>query len=194
MAITDFFKEINQNFKTLQESIQTLTDGYKKTTDFFTTLFNWVPPEVILIFLLSILLLILINNLSPSTPRANLTVSVFLLCIGWLYLNRLFTNEFKFFYVLKISLYILLPIYSLTIISFGVSKLIVIYRKKRMVSTSSLEGSMENVQKIYHECMAEAHSILSGGKTDDSLLREKARLLNDVTGSLVAILEKRTPK
>jgi len=189
-AITDFFKEINQNFKTLQESIQTLTDAYKKTTDFFNTLFNWIPPEVILLFLLTILLLILINNLSPSTPRANLTVSVVLLCILWLYLNRLFTTEFKFFYVLKSSLYVLIPIYSLTILSFGTSKLIAVYRKRRIVNASTLEVTINNVQKIYHEYMTEAHSILSGSKADDSLLKEKAELLLKAGERLVNILKK----
>lgn len=166
---TGFFEDIKRNYESLENSLKTITTAYQKTILFFDSFFTWVPPEVILLFVFSVFLLILINNLSPSTPRANLTLSTILLCILWGYLNNAITGEIKFLWIAKTGLYILIPVYFFSIIGFALQKSIEAYKKRNRITASSADEYISKLERAYHNAMALSHQVAAGESGADEL-------------------------
>jgi hypothetical protein len=131
--ITDFKKtilDLKDNIFEIQNTILGIKAGFTKFTKFFEDFFQVFPPELILLFLLTALLLVLINNVSPTTPKANITISVLGLSFLWGYLNHIITGEYKIFWVMKTAILLLLPLYILNLLSFGYGKILPVIRAR----------------------------------------------------------------
>ncbi|MBE7413031.1 MAG: hypothetical protein L6Q54_03625 [Leptospiraceae bacterium] len=186
---TGLFEDIKRNYESLENSLKTITTAYQKTILFFDNFFSWIPPEVILLFIFSVLLLILINNLSPSTPRANLTFSVGLLCLIWVYLNKSITSEYKIFWVFKTSLYVLIPVYCFSIFGFILQYLIKIYKRKQKVSASSLEEYVAKLESAYHSARGAAHQVIAG-EVESEELQIRLKNLSTLSENFQSMLKK----
>lgn len=172
----------------MENSLKTITTAYQKTILFFDSFFTWVPPEVILLFVFSVFLLILINNLSPSTPRANLTFSTILLCILWGYLNNAITGEIKFLWIVKTGLYVIVPVYSFSIFGFLLQKGIEAHRNRKKVTASSIEEYVAKMETAYHSAMGASHQIVTG-ETNSAELESKLDTLIQVAENFKSFLK-----
>ncbi|MCX7998641.1 MAG: hypothetical protein N3A69_06780 [Leptospiraceae bacterium] len=121
----DTVKEIYQKLLELWNSNIELFTQVKelkqKVFSFFDLIekfFSVVPPEVILLILFFSLVMVILNNISPTTPRINLTVGVLIFGVIYVYVVHVFTNEWKIFRIIYISAFVLVPAYFLEIVSF----------------------------------------------------------------------------
>ncbi|MCC6447206.1 MAG: hypothetical protein IT215_00785 [Chitinophagaceae bacterium] len=152
----DFLKEIPGKIQELWNSnlqiFNMLKEWKIKLEDFikfWDTFFNIVPFEVLILLLFTALVMILINNISPTSPRINLTVGVFLFAFLYLYLANLFTNEWKFGRIIYICSFVLVPAYILEITSFGKKRVQKYLYKNLGKDTGILNASLKKVHSEY---------------------------------------------
>ncbi len=132
--------------------IKTFIESMKKLINFFDLFFTIVPPEVILLFIFCALILILVNNISPTTPRLNITFAVGIFSVIWLYVNHVFTGEYKFLRVLYISLYVLVPAYFFEISKFGYKQVYKIRQKtKKIENPEDLINPIREINQGYYQ-------------------------------------------
>ena len=113
--------------------IKTFIESIKKLISFFDLFFTIVPPEVILLFIFCALILVLVNNISPTTPRINITLAVGIFSVIWLYVNHIFTGEYKVLRVFYTSLYVLVPAYIVEISKFGYRQVYNLRQKSKKI-------------------------------------------------------------
>ncbi len=150
----DIFDKLKVEFDKLQNSINdilSLKDFFspiKKIYNLLETFFSIVPFELILLLIFCSLFLILINNISPSTPRINITVAVILFSGVWMFLNKTFSGEYNFGRVLYTASFILIPAYFFEISRFGIS----LAKKSRKInSPESLVPHIKEINLQYYE-------------------------------------------
>ncbi|HMV44117.1 MAG TPA: hypothetical protein PK079_03175 [Leptospiraceae bacterium] len=132
--------------------IKTFIDSLKKTAQFFDLFFSIVPFEVILLLIFCALFLVLVNNISPTTPRINITIAVGLFCVISLYINHIFTGEYKFLHVFYISLYVLVPAYSVELSKFAYKQIYNIRQKSMKIENpEELVKSIREINQRYYE-------------------------------------------
>ena len=132
--------------------IKTFIESMKKLINFFDLFFAIVPPEVILLFIFCALILILVNNISPTTPRLNITFAVGIFSVIWLYVNHVFTGEYKFLRVLYTSLYVLVPVYFIEISKFGYKQVYKIRQKtKKIENPEDLINPIREINQGYYQ-------------------------------------------
>ncbi|MBP9888384.1 MAG: hypothetical protein KBF93_18945 [Leptospiraceae bacterium] len=132
--------------------IKTFIESTKKLFSFFDLFFTIVPPEVILLFIFCALFLVLVNNISPTTPRLNITIAVGIFSVIWLYINQIFTGEYKFLKVFYTSLYILIPAYIVEISKFGYRQTYkVIQKSKKIENPNDLIVPIKEINEGYYK-------------------------------------------
>lgn len=132
--------------------IKTFIESMKKLINFFDLFFTIVPPEVILLFIFCALILILVNNISPTTPRLNITFAVGIFSVIWLYVNHVFTGEYKFLRVLYTSLYVLVPAYFFEISKFVYKQVYKIRQKtKKIENPEDLINPIREINQGYYQ-------------------------------------------
>ncbi|MBK8394881.1 MAG: hypothetical protein IPL26_06485 [Leptospiraceae bacterium] len=135
----DFVDKMKNELLGIQNSLnellglKTFVESIKKLISFFDLFFTIIPPEVILLFIFCALVLVLVNNISPTTPRLNITLAVGIFSIIWLYVNQIFTGEYKVLKVFYTSLYILIPAYIVEISKFGYRQTYKIIQKSKKI-------------------------------------------------------------
>ncbi|MCB1158949.1 MAG: hypothetical protein H7A25_17260 [Leptospiraceae bacterium] len=105
------FVGLKESFKEMQTSFQELKLAQKKLEHTLDQFFSFIPLEVFILLLLAVLLLVILNSISPTTVRGNLSISIFLLCALWMYANQLLLKEYRLLKVLHTAAYILVPAY-----------------------------------------------------------------------------------
>ncbi len=132
--------------------IKTFIESLKKLISFFELFFAIVPPEVILLFIFCALILILVNSISPTTPRINITLAVGIFSIIWLYVNHVFTGEYKFLRVFYTSLYVLVPAYIVEISKFGYKQAYNLRQKsKKIENPEDLINPIREINQGYYQ-------------------------------------------
>ncbi|MCB1179158.1 MAG: hypothetical protein KDK36_16360 [Leptospiraceae bacterium] len=120
-----------------------------KFINFWDTFFTIVPFEVILLLVFTALLMILINNISPTSPRINLTIGVILFAIIYLYITNLFTGEWKTFRIIYICSFVLVPAYFLEIGKFAKKKIQKVIYKNMGKDTGIIQSQIVNIHSSY---------------------------------------------
>jgi hypothetical protein len=168
----DFLKELPSKIQELWNSnleIFNLLKEWKgkinKWTEFWDVFFTIVPFEVLLLLVFTALLMVLINNISPNSPRINLTIGVFLFAISYLYIVHLFTNEWKIGRILYISSFLLVPAYILEISKFGKKSVQKYMYRKLRKDTGILQSSIVEIHEKYGKFL-QSQTKISENPTD----------------------------
>jgi hypothetical protein len=154
--MTDFIDKIKNELMNIQNGVNEIL-SFKSIIETFKSIFNALdmfftifPIEVLLLFIFCAIFLILINNISPTTPRLNITLGSLLYGILFLYIIHLLTGEWKFLKAITTISYIIIPAYFLEF-----SKLMIKYIKKNFIA-KKIENKKDLVQ-----FMKEIHSNYS---------------------------------
>ncbi|MBP7280208.1 MAG: hypothetical protein KBA66_01430 [Leptospiraceae bacterium] len=154
----DFVDKMKNELMGIQNSLnellglKTFVESIKKLISFFDLFFTIVPPEVILLFIFCALFLVLVNNISPTTPRINITLAVGIFSVIWLYINHIFTGEYKALRVFYTSLYILVPAYIVEISKFGYKQVYNIRQKsKKIENPDDLISPIREINEGYYK-------------------------------------------
>lgn len=189
----DFLAILQNDYHNFEKYFKSLLKNYSRLNDFIDRVIQIVPLEVFVLLFLSIIILILINSVSPSTSKMNLFFAVLasagLYCIiakvGIVNKKHLSETLNK---TLISSLMILVPIYSFYFITLFYKYLIASYRKRKIAKPESLEKSIFHLQMAYKELMAEYY-ILADRNYDSSQLKEKIQILQIASDGLLNLLK-----
>ncbi len=163
----DTLKEIYHKLTDLLTSnleiFQVIKDWKQKISnfiEFWDKFFSIIPWEVILLLLFVSLVMILLNNISPTTPRINLTIGSIIFGVSYIYVVHIFTSEWKILKILYIISFVLVPAYFLEIFSF----LKKIYFRSKLnqldLNSSYFKTSLQNIHHEYAE-LASSQTILN---------------------------------
>lgn len=150
----EFFDKIKFELIKIQDSINDLLslkeffEPIKKIFHLIEIFFSIVPFELILLLIFCSLFLILINSISPTTTRMNLSFGVILFSVIWLFLDKTFTQEFHFGRILYTASFVLVPAYFFEIIRF-LFKLI--QKNRKINSTENLIPHIKEINLQYYE-------------------------------------------
>lgn len=150
----EIFDKIKAEFDKLQNSINdvlSLKDFFtpiKKIYNLLEVFFSIVPFELILLIIFCALFLILINNISPSTPRINITIAVIIFSGIWIFLNKTFSGEYNFGRVFYTASFILIPAYFFEISRFGIK---LAQKNRKINSPESLVPKIKEINLQYYE-------------------------------------------
>ena len=155
--MADFIYKIKNELLNIQNGVNEIL-SFKSIIESFKSIFNALdifftifPIEVLLLFVFCAIFLILINNISPSTPRLNITLGSLIYGILFLYIIHLFTGEWRILKAISTVSYILIPAYFLEL-----SKFIIKYIKKNFI-TKKIENKkdlllfMKEIHSSYSE-------------------------------------------
>jgi hypothetical protein len=107
---------------------------------------------VILLFIFCALILVVVNNISPTTPRLNITLAAGIFSIIWLYVNHIFTGEYRFLRVFYTSLYILVPAYIVEISKLGYKySYTLIQKSKKIENAEDLVLPIREINQGYYQ-------------------------------------------
>lgn len=166
--MTEIIDKLKNELNSIRESLneilgfKTYLESFKKVINFFDTFFSIVPPELILLLLFCGIVLILVNNISPTTPRLNITMAVVLFCGVWLYVNHLFTGEYRFIRVFYTSLFILVPAYGIEISRFTYRK---IANAKKINNSRDLIDPINELHLHYYQ-LVKAQASMDANPAD----------------------------
>lgn len=156
----EIIKEIPEKIQLLWntnlEILQMLRDWklkYGAFVEFWDKFFTVVPPEVILLLVFTSLIMLLLNNISPTTPRINLTIGVGLFTWIYVYTSHAFTGEWRLLRVIYIDAFVLIPAYFIEI--FGLAKRY--WNKVRFKSldpnSAHFQESIAQIHRAYSEML-----------------------------------------
>lgn len=154
--------------------------------DFMDKFFSIIPPEVILLFLCVSLVMLLLNNISPTTPRINLTVGVFIFGVIYIYVVHIFTSEWKILRVIYISSFILVPAYFLEILSSIKRLYLRSTLKKQNLNSPLVKANLQDIHFHYAELVSSQNFlseqpekfIIALRKLEDSISKLRSTLEN----------------
>ena len=146
----------------------------EKTADFFSVVFTIIPPEVFLLYTALLFLLIIINAISPSTPKTNIGIALLLICSAWLYFNQLFHNELRLPVVVKYLLYVIAPVYGFAIIKFVFSFI----RRRRLASSTNLRLHLRDIKKMTYQLDAGLDDSTLSATESQALIKELQKRLS----------------
>lgn len=132
--------------------------------------------DLFLVLIFSLIIVYLFNTVSPTTSRLNYTLAVLIVSVLRAFFHNALSQTWNLGPVLLTVAYLLIPAYSVFLIRFGFSFLKRVYQRKNALNPKNFESSLVNVQKSFHNLMANAygelHSSDSKVPLDRSVLKE----------------------
>ena len=190
-AINEFIQSIKNSIQEVQNTLKTIVDVKNGITEFFQTLFQFIPIEVFVLLAFSVILLSLLNSVSPTTPRANLAISVVCLGFVWTRWNIIVSKDPKWGVVVMTTLYILIPLYFFSILSFLLRFLVQFWKRRRMRKFRTLDEGLLKFHSESNSLLELGHGLKSGKL---ELEQEFFQKLETVSEIVDAMKEKRQNK
>lgn len=154
----DTLKEIYQKLIDLWHShleiFQVIKDWKQKISsflEFWDKFFSLVPWEVILLLVCVSLIMVLLNNISPTTPRINLTIGVVVFGVVYTYVVYILTNQWKILRIVYISSFVLVPTYFVEIFLLFKKLYLRSTFKNLTLNSSYLKDSLQSIHREYAE-------------------------------------------
>jgi uncharacterized membrane protein SirB2 len=191
--VKDFLSILQSDYHNFEKYFKSLLKNYSRLYDFVERVIQIVPLEVFVLLFLSIIILILINSVSPSTSKFNLLFAV-LASVGIYFIIAKvgFVNKKRFSETMDrtfiSALLILIPAYAFYFITLLYKYLIAVYRKRKIASSVSMEKSIFHLQSAYSALMAEYY-LLADKNYDSSQLKEKIQILQIASDGLLDLLK-----
>ncbi|MBE8365031.1 hypothetical protein [Leptospira borgpetersenii] len=191
--ITDFFLDLKTSFNSLSQSIQSFLDTIGLITSFLKILFSIVPLDLFLVLIFSLILVFLLNTISPTTSRLNYTLSVLVVSTLRVFFHKSISQTWNLGPVFLTAIYLLIPAYSVLLFRFVFFSLKRFYKKKRELSPKDFENGLMNIQESFHNLMAkgyeELHSTDKKLYLDGNVLKEQVRDLERTIQGLKNFLD-----
>lgn len=191
--ITDFFLDLKASFNSLSQSIQSFLDTIGLITSFLKILFSIVPLDLFLVLIFSLILVFLLNTISPTTSRLNYTLSVLVVSTLRVFFHKSISQTWNLGPVFLSAIYLLIPAYSVLLFRFVFFSLKRFYKKKRELSPKDFENGLMNIQESFHNLMAkgyeELHSTDKKLYLDGNVLKEQVRDLERTIQGLKNFLD-----
>ncbi|ABJ77367.1 hypothetical protein [Leptospira borgpetersenii] len=191
--ITDFFLDLKTSFNSLSQSIQSFLDTIGLITSFLKILFSIVPLDLFLVLIFSLILVLLLNTISPTTSRLNYTLSVLVVSTLRVFFHKSISQTWNLGPVFLTAIYLLIPAYSVLLFRFVFFSLKRFYKKKRELSPKDFENGLMNIQESFHNLMAkgyeELHSTDKKLYLDGNVLKEQVRDLERTIQGLKNFLD-----
>jgi hypothetical protein len=165
--LLDGIQYLREVAESTQNFIDTTTTIITRTYNFLEPIFSFLPWEVILVLVVTILLLSWVNGLFPTTPKLNYTLIVIGICLAWGYSDSISSPDGNVAYgrIFRVILYLLLPVHFLSLCGyawkFGWKK----YQKSLRTRPAEWEDFLGKYNQMSHRLQSELHSVLAG---DDS--------------------------
>jgi uncharacterized membrane protein SirB2 len=191
--VKDFLSILQSDYHNFEKYFKSLLKNYSRVYDFIERVIQFVPLEVFVLLFLSIIILILINSVSPSTSKFNLLIAVLasvgiyivIAKVGIVNKKRLSDSLDRTFIS---ALLILIPSYSFYLLTLLYKYLIGLYRKRKIASSNSMEKSIFHLQSAYSELMAEYYQ-LADKNYNSTHLKEKIQILQIASDGLLDLLK-----
>lgn len=191
--VKDFLSILQSDYHNFEKYFKSLLKNYSRLYDFIERVIQIVPFEVFVLLFLSIIILILINSVSPSTSKFNLlfavlaSVGIYIVIakVGIINKKRLSDSIDRTFIS---ALLILVPTYAFYFLTLLYKYLIGLYRKRKIASSESMEKSIFHLQSAYSELMSEYYQ-LADNNFDSSKLKEKIQILQIASDGLLDLLK-----
>lgn len=187
-AISDFFTKIYTKIEEIGNTLSSIQAGIQKLQHAWDLFFSLVPWEVLLLLLFSVILLSVFNSLSPKSPKLNFTLAILILCIFWVYFWGLFSDSISYLYVVKIALYLLVPLHAL-----GFFQLVILqirkYRwKKARISPSNWQAALQNVSASAHQLLGKSHLYYKAPEEHQNELLQEIQNLEESLSGMKSLL------
>lgn len=140
----EWITDIKNSIERIETTIQGTVATYQKISLFLEHFFTLIPPDVLLLYIVLSLFLIFMNNLSPQTPRINISILLVLYTFVRLQFNQLFYSEWHWQRVLVADLYVILPVFGLSFFRFFYKFLT---RRLLKKGAASLRLNFHNIKK-----------------------------------------------
>ncbi|XDD50217.1 hypothetical protein AB3N59_17990 [Leptospira sp. WS92.C1] len=176
--ITGFFADLKTSFDSLSQSIQSFLDTIGVITSFLKILFSIVPLDLFLVLIFSLILVFLFNTISPSTSRLNYTLGVIIVSTIRSFFHHSISQSWNVGPVFLTAFYLLVPAYSMYLIRILFLFLRKSYRKKNTLNPKDLETALIQLQKSFHNLMADGYRELSFSNSDS--ITDANRLQNQL--------------
>jgi hypothetical protein len=152
--------------------IETATTIITRTYNFLEPIFEFLPWEVVLVLIVTILLLSWVNALFPTTPKLNYSLIVIFICLAWWYSDSISSRDgnVALFRIFRVALYLLLPVHALSLIGYGWGIAWKQYQKSRRTRPEDWEQFLVKYSKMSHKTQALLHSVLAGEFSKESEL------------------------
>ena len=191
--VKDFLSILQSDYHNFEKYFKSLLKNYSRLYDFVERVIQIIPLEVFVLLFLSIIILILINSVSPSTSKVNLLFAV-LASVGIYFViakvgivnKKRFSDSMDRTFIS--ALLILVPVYSFYFLTLLYKYLIALYRKRKIASSESMEKSIFHLQSAYSELMAEYY-VLADRNYDSTKLKEKIQILQIASDGLLDLLK-----
>lgn len=193
-AITDFFQKIQNQIVEIQTTINQIKTSWENFQKFWDLFFTLVPWEVLLLLIFSVILLSIFNSISPSTPKANLTIAVGLLALLWSYFWGLFSESVSYRKVILSSLYILIPLHA---IGFGQWVYLwgkKLYWKKRRIAPKQWDAALHQISLDYHAFMGKAHGFHNAIQENRNEIQSEIERLEQSLQGIKLLVSKQKPQ
>lgn len=178
--VKEFIQILKTDYHTYEKSFKSLLKNYSRVQDLVMHVLEWIPAEFFFLLILSVIILIILNSVSPSTRKVNLIFSVLAAAGLYLSIAKLSLNKVRFDrtfpQTIFSSLFILGPAYTFYLIVFLVESVLKKMRRRRLAHPSTIEKSFLLLQSSYKDAMYEYYQLADKGN-DTSDLREKVEEL-----------------
>lgn len=198
-VITNTYNKILEGIQYIKDVAESLDKFTQNFTTIFTGIYNFLEPifsflpwEVILLLIVSILLVSWVNGLFPTSPKWNYTLVVLFLCVTWGYSeSKMFPEEgASYGRIFQAIAYLLFPIYGIGLIGWSGKKGWALYQKKKRTSPKNREEFLEQFRIQSHKIQGIGHSLLASDTVEASQeeewqesLRELNQLIQSTLGS-----------
>ncbi len=175
-------------------SLEKYVKTWFKDYGFIHSLFQFIPAEFFLVLFLSVCFILILNTLSSRTKQFHLFIGVCLSIGICLLANKFVLGRYKGWVFLKVGLWILVPAYFYSLLSYTIGYAITQYRKNKLSHPGTLEQSVYHLHTHYNEAVTHLHLMLSGKGVTTEQVREKLLNLKLTTEGLLILLEPRKPQ
>lgn len=183
-AINEFIQSIKNSIQEVQNTLKTIVDVKNGITEFFQTLFQFIPIEVFVLLAFSVILLSLLNSVSPTTPRANLAISVVCLGFVWTRWNIIVSKDPKWGVVVMTTLYILIPLYFFSILSFLLRFLVQFWKRRRMRKFRTLDEGLLKFHSESNSLLELGHGLKSGKLELEQEFFQKLETVSEIVDAM----------
>ncbi|HMW07739.1 MAG TPA: hypothetical protein PK079_14425 [Leptospiraceae bacterium] len=188
----DFLSILQNDYNNFEKYFKSLLKNYSRVFDFIERVIQIIPLEVFVLLFFSLIILILINSVSPSTSKINFLFAV-LASVGVYFIiakvgvlnKKRFSDTMDRTFIS--ALFLLIPVYSFYFLTLIYKYFTGVYRKRKIASPVSMEKSIFHVQSAYNDLMSEYYS-LSENNFDTSQLKEKIQILQIASDGLLNLL------
>lgn len=189
----DFLSILQNDYNNFEKYFKSLLKTYSRVYDFIERVIQFIPLEVFVLLFFSLIILILINSVSPSTSKFNFLFAVaasvgiyFLVAKVGILNKKRFSDTIDRTFIS--ALFLIIPVYSFYFLTSLYKYFIGLYRKRKIASPNSMEKSIFHIQSAYNDLMSEYYS-LADNNYETNQLKEKIQILQIASDGLLNILK-----